>query len=165
MYSTLNRIFFPFESASRQACLVKVSIKQQHYPSTRYAIDNQTQALLVLLLFPGLDAPFLPPFIFLTLYLDTSAEDAASLLFAKRFLPPNPNFSSFFARLGLGLPGPDFALRSARSFFAVVPASSSATSKRLSSFALPMSAPWRSSDGGVSNSLCMHDACQGTYFS
>lgn len=106
----------------------------------RYA---RTQSLFARRLLPGLGAPFLPPFIFLTLNFDTSAAEVASLLLPKRFLPPKPYFSSRFARLWFGLPAPepDFSLRSVRSFLAVIPASSRPTSKRSASLALPISAP------------------------
>lgn len=68
-----------------------------------------------------------------------SPADFASLLFANFFLPPKPNFSSFFCRFLFG-PAPD-ALREARSFLSVSAASSSATSKRSSSLAVRASLP------------------------
>ena len=72
-----------------------------------------------------------------------SALDIASLLFPKRFLPPNPNLLSFFCRLKFGLP---FAAsrRASLSFLAVTSASSRATSKMSSSFSLVRVAPCRS---------------------
>jgi hypothetical protein len=56
----------------------------------------------ILTLLPGLLA--LCPFIFLTEYPLPSALDFASLDLACLFLPPKPNFSSFFARLESRLP-------------------------------------------------------------
>ena len=101
-------------------------------------------------------APPLPPFIPLTENPDTSPDDWASLLFANLFLPPKPNFSSFFWRLRPGSesprpldpplapPLPRSFLRAARSLRSVSVASSRATSNRLSSLALSGSAPCRS---------------------
>lgn len=108
-----------------------------------------------LLLLPGLCLPGRPPFIFFIEYELMSPVDLASLLFAKRFLPPNPNFASFFCRLVLGPLRSPFDLRSDRSALAVSAASSSATSNMSSSLAV-RSAPCRSA-------ICQPDATSQPY--
>lgn len=84
--------------------------------------------------------PLPAPFIRLAENPRMSAVDAASLLFAKRFLPPNPNFWSFFCRLDAG---PEPRSRPCRSVLG--PSSTSMFSKRSSaSFTRPVSWPFRS---------------------
>lgn len=99
-------------------------------------ISYHIYLFFILTLLPGLFA--VPPFIFLTEYPLPSALDLASLLFACLFLPPKPNFWSFFARLvsrlGSRPLSPEEGLASL----------SRATSKRSSSCVLPISAPCRS---------------------
>jgi hypothetical protein len=89
---------------------------------------------------PLLVAPDPPPFIRLAENPRISAVEVASPLFAKRFLPPKPNFWSFFCRLNAG-PAP--LSRPCRSIFG--PSSTSTFSKRSSaSFTRPVSWPFRS---------------------
>lgn len=104
-------------------------------------------------LFPNLLAPLpLPPplplpvgpdprpFIRLAENPRISAVEAASPLFAKRFLPPKPNFWSFFCRLDAG---PEPLSRPCRSVLG--PSSTSMFSKRSSpSLTRPVSCPLRS---------------------
>lgn len=100
--------------------------------------------ILFLLLLPSLCGPFFP-FIFFAEKPLISAVEAASVLFENLFLPPKPNFSSFFCFLFLGAsrPGPCFADLDGRSSFT---ASSRATSKRSSSCVAPVSVFFRSVD-------------------
>ncbi len=91
--------------------------------------------ILALLLFPSL-CGF--PFIFLVEKALRSPVETASPLFANRFLPPNPNFSFRFCLLFGG------ARRPSRAALSSLLASSSATSKRSSSFVAPVSALFRS---------------------
>ena len=100
------------------------------------------------LLFPSRCVPFLTPFIFFEENPRRSPVDTASPLFANRFLPPNPNFASFFCLLSRGAPFP--SLRDDRTALSAVLASSSATSKRSSSLALPVSASLRSAGYRIS---------------
>ena len=94
-------------------------------------------AAFALLLFPNLCFPGFP-FIFLAENPLRSAVEAASVLLLNRFLPPNPNFSSFFCLLSRLPPfaAPSLPTLGDRSSLA---ASSSATSKRSSSLAAPLS--------------------------
>lgn len=103
--------------------------------------------VFALLLFPNRLVPCFCPFIFFAEKPLRSPVDTASPLFAKRFLPPNPNFSSFFCRL-FGRPRPRSPLPDAfldeRSALSALLASSRAMSKRSSSFGAVTSAFLRS---------------------
>ena len=118
-----------------------ISIISAHH---HYALPSHTFALL---LFPNRCGPFFWPFIFFAENPLRSPVDAASPLFAKRFLPPNPNFSSFFCRL-FGCPRPRSPPRDVfladRSALSALLASSRATSKRSSSLAAVTSVFFRS---------------------
>src|SRR6266702_4410114 len=108
-------------------------------------------AFFALLLFPNLFPAPPPPLLFpglssrmrLTEKPRISALEIASPLLAKRFLPPKPNFSFFFCRLGFGRP----SLRSEREGL-VAAVSSRVTSKRSGSCVVVSSAPWRSGQDG-----------------
>ena len=111
------------------------------------AVPCRTPHSFALLLFPNRCGPFFWPIIFFAEKPRISPLDAASPLFAKRFLPPNPNLSSFFCRL-FGGPRPrsprlDPCLAD-RSALSALLASSRATSKRSSSLGAPTSVFFRS---------------------
>ena len=110
-------------------------VSQLYLPDHHYVLPSHAFALR---LFPNRWGPFFWPFIFFAEKPLRSPVDTASPLFAKRFLPPNPNFSSFFWRL-FGGPRPRSPPRdgflAGRSALSAFLASSRATSKRSSSLA------------------------------